>query len=133
MPYCANCHIKTSIDQNDMELKRRRLKKLKTNIPHCGMCGETDWRCIEEHHVAGRRRDPMTVLLCANDHLKVTDDQIDHPSWKECHDPLLDRIGHAMLGLADMFRVVVEWLVEFGHALIERARNHAPIASRNVS
>ena len=36
-------------------------------------------------------------------------------------DPLLDRIGHFLLGLADMLRLVVEKLIVFGNALIERA------------
>ena len=124
MPDCVNCSIKSAVDANMERAKQRRLKKLKTSEPRCAMCGENDWRCIEEHHFAGRRRDSKTVLLCANDHLRMTDDQNDHPKSDPSGDPLLERIAHGMLGLADMLRVIVEWLVELGHALLERAQTH---------
>ena len=84
MPRCANCFIKATTSPNNAQQKKRRLKKLGTNQPCCAMCVETDWRCIEQHHVAGRKRDAMTVLLCANDHLRMTDEQTSHPSSDEC-------------------------------------------------
>ena len=36
-------------------------------------------------------------------------------------DPLLQTIGHFLLGLADLLRLAVQKLTEFGHTLIERA------------
>lgn len=112
------------MNDTDRERERRkqlRLEKLGTNTPSCGMCGETDWRCLELHHVAGGGRDPVTVIICVNCHRKVSDDQKDHPASAEATDPLLDRIGHFLLGLADMLRLIVETLGEFGRALIDRA------------
>jgi hypothetical protein len=41
--------------------KQRRLEKLGTNNPVCGICGERDWRCLEDHHVADYKRDDLTV------------------------------------------------------------------------
>lgn len=112
---------------NDDELaretrKQARLEKLGTNKPCCAICGETDWRIFELHHVAGQGRDPTVVPVCANCHRRLTDDQKDHPS-SNVDDPQLDRIGHFLLGLADMLRLIVEKLREFGHALIARARS----------
>lgn len=101
--------------------KQARLETLGTNEPQCGTCGETDWRTIEQHHVADHKRDEATGLICANCHRKVTDDQRDHPGFNPDADPLLDRIGHFLLGLADLLRLAVEKLVEFGNALIGRA------------
>lgn len=104
--------------------KRRqmRLEKLGTNHPVCGTCGEVDDRCFEKHHVAGRKRDGTTVLICANCHRKVTDSQKDHPNTENGADPMLDRIGHFLLGLADMLALVVERLKAFGLELIELAK-----------
>lgn len=101
--------------------KQARLEKLGTDKPICGICGNTDWRTIEQHHIAGQKRDETVVLICANDHRIVTDDQKDHPEFDPAADPMLDKIGHFLLGLADMLKLIVEKLYEYGHALIKRA------------
>ena len=101
--------------------KQNRLEKLGTNEPLCGICGEADWRVMDLHHIADHGRDDLTVCICANDHRRVTDDQKDHPPISAGADPLLDKIGHFLLGLADMLKLIVERLYEFGHKLIERA------------
>lgn len=112
---------------NDEELarerrKQRRLETLGTNEPRCGMCGECDWRVIEQHHVADHGRDDATVLVCRNCHRKVSDDQKGHPAFDPAADSMLASIGHFLLGLADMLRIIVAKLYEFGLTLIERAR-----------
>lgn len=111
---------------DDIELARetrrqRRLEALGTNEPRCGTCGERDDRVFEGHHVAGRKNDSATVIVCRNCHRKVSDDQEDHPPFDKAADPLLQAIGHFLLGLADLLRLAIEKLSEFGHALIERA------------
>lgn len=106
--------------------KQRRLEQLGTNEPRCAKCGENRWQCIELHHVADFGRDDTTVLVCRNCHRVLSDDQKDHPAFNPDADPLLDRVGHFLLGLADMLRLVVEKLIDFGHALIERAAPASP-------
>jgi hypothetical protein len=101
--------------------KQARLEKLESNDPCCGTCGETDDRCLERHHVADYKRDPATVVICRNCHRKVTDDQKDHPGLDRSADPILDRIGHFLLGLADLLILAVEKLREFGYVLIVQA------------
>jgi hypothetical protein len=76
---------------------------------------------MEVHHVAGQKLDAFTVIACANCHRKLTDVQKDHPKANDASDPLLNQIGHFLLGLADMLKLVVEKLSEFGRALLERA------------
>jgi hypothetical protein len=105
--------------------KQKRLERLGTNDPRCGMCGEADDRALELHHVAGRRQDDTMVILCRNCHRKVTDDQKDHPEFNKGSEPMLSSIGHFLLGLADMLRIIVDKLYEFGRALIAAA-NEAP-------
>jgi hypothetical protein len=102
--------------------KQRRLERLGTNEPRCGTCGEARWQCMEKHHPPGRARDPDTVvLICRNCHRVVSDDQKDHPPFNPEADKMLDMIGHFLLGLADMLRIVIEKLYLFGRTLIERA------------
>lgn len=106
--------------------RQRRLEQLGTNDPRCGTCGETDDRCIEWHHVAGRRWDDGTVAICRNCHRAVSDDQKDHPRFNPAADPTLDSIGHFLLGLADLLRLIVDKLAALGLVLIERAASPSP-------
>ena len=108
--------------------KQSRLHRLGTNSPRCAMCRNDDWRVIEEHHPDTRKRDKLTVFLCANDHRLVTDDQKDHPPGGLVCDPFLLSVGNFLLGLADMLAVIIERLREFGEALIARA-NESTIKS----
>ncbi len=101
--------------------KQRRLGALGTNDPHCALCGLNDWRCMELHHAADLKRDGATVIACRNCHRMVTDDQRDHPARNPNADAMLDTIGHFLLGVADMLRIIIAKLYEFAHALIERA------------
>src|SRR4051794_16408142 len=107
---------------DDYERRRQsRLHKIGTNTPRCAICGDPDWRVIEEHHPDTRKRDHLVVLLCANHHRLVTDDQKDHPSENPECDELLVRIGNFILGLADMLALIIDRLYEYGNALVARA------------
>ncbi len=101
--------------------KQRRLEKIGSNSPICGTCGEADNRVLERHHVAGRKYDPDTVIVCRNCHRKASDDQKDHPAIDPGADAVLHSIGMFLIGLADLLELVLEKLSEFGLALIERA------------
>jgi hypothetical protein len=84
---------------------------------------------MEKHHPSGRARDPdTTVLICSNCHCVLSDDQKDHPPFNSDTDKLLDMIGHFLLGLADMLRIVIEKLYLFGRTLIERAATEGTAA-----
>jgi len=118
---------------NNQEYKREcrrqtRLEPFCTDDAYCGMCGELDWRTLELHHVAGRKHDDAMVILCSNCHCKVSDDQKDHPAFDPAADPVLASIGHFLLGLADMLRVVIVKLNEFALTLIDRSRNEGDVA-----
>jgi hypothetical protein len=117
---------KLKASTNDCERRKQsRLHKLGTNTPHCATCGNSDWRVIEEHHPDSRKRDKLVVLLCANDHRIVTDNQKDHPPGINGCDPFLLSVGNFLLGLADLFAVIIERLYEFGETLITRANEVA--------
>jgi hypothetical protein len=132
MPRCANCHIKATVDQNNAQRMQRRLKRLGLSNPCCAMCGESDWHCIEQHHVAGRKSDAMTVLLCANDHLRMTDEQKSHPSASTEAAAFLLQLSNFLRGLADMLRPIVERLIYFADALLELAQTRAMPTDRTA-
>lgn len=101
--------------------RQRAFERLGMDSPVCVGCGETHFACFEDHHLAGRKHDDTTWPICANCHRKVTDEQKDHPAASSSNIPQLEMIGRFLLGLADLFRLVVEKMTEFGLALIERA------------
>lgn len=102
--------------------KQARLEKLGCNNPKCCICGNHDWRLLELHHVAQVGRDDFVIIICANHHRTLTDDQKDHPAFDPKADSFLDTVGYFLLGLADALKQIVEKLYEFGHGLIERAK-----------
>ena len=69
---------------DDKELKRearlqRMYERLDVDAPRCIECGLADVRCLEAHHIAGRKFDDATVIFCRNHHRILSDDQKDHP------------------------------------------------------
>lgn len=105
------------------ERRERRLRRLATRHPVCSICGETDDRCLERHHLAGRAYDDETVILCRNCHRRLSDDQEDHPMLDdEEEDEFLFGLGRFLRGLADFFRLLADRLEAFSADLFERAR-----------
>ena len=102
--------------------KQSRLERWGTQHPACCMCGETDDRCLEAHHIAGRKNASDTSLVCRNCHRKLSDTQKDHP--QQCADDpsMLERIGHFLLGLGDMLVLAGGKLKEFGAYLLTLAQ-----------
>jgi hypothetical protein len=99
--------------------KQKRLDRLETNNPVCCICGEPDSRCLEKHHVAGRQFDELEVVICRNDHRKLSDDQRDHPTKIETKQPSLhERLAHFLSGLADFLILLAERLRQFSKELI---------------
>ena len=110
------------MDKSEFDRERRRqrrLEKLGTDDPHCAGCGTGDDRMLELHHIAGRKHDDTLVIVCGNCHQVLSDDQRDHPKARLGADPFLVAVGNFLLGLADMLRLIVERLAEFGTALID--------------
>ena len=110
-----------NIENEQERRKQKAIERLGTNNPVCVLCGETDWRCLELHHIAGKSFDDALAILCRNCHRKLSDLQKDHPQPASTPPDLIERIGHFLLGLADLFALLVEKLREFGDDLIVRS------------
>ena len=110
----------------DTEIRRERrrqgaIERLGSNKPACVICGECDPRALEKHHLEGQAYGGTLVPVCRNCHRKLSDAQRDHPSKiTEIPDPL-EIIAHVLLGLADLFELLVAKFREFATYLIELA------------
>jgi hypothetical protein len=103
--------------------KQRALQRLGTANPHCVYCGQSDWRCLELHHILQKRYGDETVIMCRNCHQMLSDDQRDHPPPLTKEEPcLLERVGHFLLGLAGFFATLADWCRDYGKQLIDAAR-----------
>ncbi len=105
------------------ELRRQRaLQRLGSNNPRCLRCGEDNPHCLELHHIAGKAYDNALVPLCRNCHRKASDTQKDHPPKIGDPPSLAETAGEFLLGLADLFELLIDKCREFGGALIEWAK-----------
>lgn len=103
--------------------KQSRLHKLGTNRPSCVVCGEEDYRCHERHHIAGRHFDDDTAILCRNCHRKLSDLQYDHPAPSCSKPPLEEIVAHFLLGLADLFELLIQKFRQFAESLRNNQSN----------
>jgi hypothetical protein len=108
------------MNNHELNLERRRqraLERLGTNNPRCFFCPCDDPLALELHHIAGRGYGDELVIACRNCHRRLSDWQKDHPPRR--NDPPIDaeRIGHFLLGLADLFEMLVKRLREFAAKL----------------
>jgi hypothetical protein len=99
--------------QKRKETRRQNaLDRLGSNNPCCCMCGIDDPTCLERHHLAGRKNDEFTVIVCRNHHRMLTNDQKDHAVLLAGTPPELTVLLNLLLGLADFFQLLVQKLRE---------------------
>ena len=103
---------------------QKRLEALGTNNPVCVICGEDNLWCLEAHHIAGKAHCDDLAIVCRNCHRKLSDDQKDQP---QCGgEPSQSKsIGYLLLGLADLFALLVVTLRQSGQHLIETAKDRS--------
>jgi 5-methylcytosine-specific restriction endonuclease McrA len=108
------------MDEDFRKKERRRqarLERLGTNTPRCVVCGEDDSRCLERSHLAGRKFTDDIVILCRNCHRKTSESEKDHPAPKSDVPSDSECLRHFLLGLADLFELLVERFREFAKRL----------------
>jgi hypothetical protein len=100
------------IDKRWETRRQNALDRLGTNDPCCSVCGVDDPSCLELHHVAGRKNDELTVIVCRNHHRMLSSDQKDHPLLMPEATPSLSVLFNLLLGLADFFQLLAQRLRE---------------------
>jgi 5-methylcytosine-specific restriction endonuclease McrA len=105
------------IDAEDR--KQQQLRRLGSQHPQCVVCGESDPRVLEKHHIAGRKHSEDLSIICSNCHRKLSTEQRGQITYgsREVTGPLGD-IGYYLLGLADLLEMIVRALRKFGAWLI---------------
>ncbi len=102
--------------------RQAALERLGSIDPRCASCGESDWRCLEAHHLSGEKYASDTVPVCRNCHRKLSDAQQDHPKGINAPPSRDELIGRFLVGAADFLALLIEKLRDFGNQLIESAR-----------
>lgn len=119
---------KKHLDREDR--LERHYRRLGTRTPVCVSCGKCDPvhpEIYELHHVAGISQHGDVSIQCANCHRTLSEKQKDHvPPGPSQPSGQMARIGHYLLGLADMLAMIVAALKTFGAWLISEARRAEP-------
>jgi hypothetical protein len=116
------------MDEIERQREKRKLRaqeRLGTDNPRCCICPEDNPHCLERHHIAGQAYGSDTIIVCRNCHRKLTDLQNDHPKSMGASPDLVESIGRFLLGIADLFELLIKKLREFGAALIARSQKAA--------
>jgi hypothetical protein len=101
--------------------RQRALERLGCSNPACIRCGENDPLLLEKHHLEGQEFGNTLVIVCRNCHRKLSDRQKDHPEKIGEPPDKLEAIAHFLLGLADLFELLIGRLREFARHLLDRA------------
>jgi hypothetical protein len=126
LPSNSSDHKNTSKTNLNAEARRQAvLQRLGCDNPRCVRCGENDPFCLELHHIAGQTYDTVTVTVCRNCHRQASDMQRDHPSRISDPPSLYEQVGHFLLGLADLFSILIEKCRQLGTALIASAKSQS--------
>lgn len=106
--------------------RQKAFERLGTDHPVCPFCGETDWRCMELHHLEGEQFGKTLICVCRNCHRKLSDSQKDHPPKFGEPPNTLEQIAHALEGLADLFVLLAQKLRAFAAQVLAEAKRRAP-------
>jgi hypothetical protein len=102
---------------NSERRKQRALERLGTNTPWCAVCGFDDPAALELHHIPGRGFGEELVIVCRNCHRLLGDERGDNAPHRTDAAGELASLGHFLLGLADLFELLVKRFREFATKL----------------
>jgi hypothetical protein len=110
-------------DTPDREDRRqRKLLALEDRNARCYVCGYDQPSGLERHHIAGRKHDEGTIVVCRNCHSYLSDRQFDHTPLKRPQ-PRNDlaTIAFALKGICDAIELLLDRCRGLADGLIELA------------
>lgn len=109
-------------DQQWRARKHQRDRKNGTRYPLCVICGLSDWRVrYEAHHIALKKHDDQTLMLCKTHHDWISDMQKDHSPIPENTPPHLARLIGMARGAIDIDRARMRCISEIESHLVSLA------------
>ena len=112
----------------EREMRERKAKlRLGTDNPRCAHCGRNDPIGLEAHHIAGRAYDQATVVECGYCHRTLSDWQKDHPKQLTNPPSFEESLMHFLLGMVDMFELLVKRLREFAETIHQKIQTQSEI------
>ena len=117
------------MDKLELNRERRRqraLERLGSNNPRCVICGCDDPLALELHHLAGQAFGDDLAPVCRNCHRRLSDYQKDHDIGQASPAGEIEPIRRFLLGLADLFEMLVKRLREFAAKLAALDRSTNP-------
>jgi hypothetical protein len=114
-------------EQRKQETRRQNaFERLGTDHPICACCGETDWRCMELHHLEGKDFGDTLIIVCRNCHRKLSDVQKDHPPRFGEPPKSNESFAHLLHGVADALSLIANKLREVATYLRVQAPGPSP-------
>lgn len=95
-----------SFDESDTWLNDiiKRDPRLTPKLDHCEICEHN--KGLEAHHIAGRKHDDRTIMVCEQCHRKLSDSQKEWGNgWEKGNQPERLRRAFFLKGLGDVLRL----------------------------
>ena len=92
-------------------------------IKKCTLCGESDNRLLEKHHIFGKNNSPEIMLLCKNCHYKITHEQNKIAPKKRSRNATPNDLEKFMLiSMGVLLQEMGKILKESGNIIIEMSK-----------
>lgn len=108
--------------------ERERLAEIIEQGGYCRLCGYfedptlLEEGIIEAHHIAGKKIDPMTVLVCPTCHKKLSKDQYSWDKrWMRINNPPNVIRALILRGISDLLIVIAKKLREMSDSMLMEA------------
>ena len=90
----------------------------------CELCGESDIRLLENHHIFGKNFSPKIMLLCKNCHYKITHEQNKiAPKRRSQKASEKEKLAFTFLSIGVLIEEIGRTIKETGNILFEQDIN----------
>ncbi len=120
----------TELEKRRETRRQNAFERLGTDMPICACCGETDWRCMEAHHLEGEGFGATLIVVCRNCHRKLSDPQKDQSGKVDDPPSKLEWVAHLLAGVADALILIATALRDAAAHLIDEARRRSSTIKR---